>query len=55
MLSELGWVDENMTSNNEVFMGDMFGLPENVTAALTGDDYAECVEMITTKSSSFGK
>ena len=43
VFTELGWLDNDMVSDDELIQADIETLPSEIGEALGGDDYAECV------------
>merc|ERR1712106_595238 len=43
VFTELGWMDEDMNSDDELIQADIETLPNEIAAALSGDEYDQCV------------
>ena len=43
VFTELGWMDNDMVSDDDLIEADIATLPTEIAEALNGDDYDECV------------
>merc|ERR1719318_2425664 len=43
VFTELGWMDNDMVSDDDLIEADIATLPTEIAEALTGDGYDECV------------
>ena len=55
ILSEIGWVDDDLAAINETFVEDMNSFPENISASLTGEEFDQCIEKVESLGSKSGK
>ena len=54
ILNEIGWVDDDLAAINETIVEDMNSFPENISAALTGEVFDQCIEKVKSLGSKSG-
>merc|ERR1711970_1121931 len=55
VFTEMGWLDNDMNSDDNLIMEDIMSLPNEISEALTGDDYDKCVAKAEKKIMKKGK
>merc|ERR1712215_224857 len=55
VFTEMGWLDNDMNSDDDLIMEDIMSLPNEISEALTGDDYDKCVAKVEKKIMKQGK
>ena len=45
MFTEIGWLDEDMNSDDNLIEADIASLPTEIAEALNGEAYDTCVQM----------
>jgi len=55
MFTEMGWLDNNMVSNDDAIMADIMTLPYEISDALNSNEYDECVAEFEKLAMGFGK
>merc|ERR1712183_516478 len=55
VFTEMGWLDDDMNSNDDLIMEDIMTLPNEISEALTGEDYDKCVAKVEKKIMKKGK
>merc|ERR1712215_413036 len=55
VFTEMGWLDNDMNSDDDLIMEDIKSLPNEISEALTGDDYDKCVAKAEKKIMKQGK
>ena len=43
LFTEVGWIDAEFVSNDDLIVEDIMTLPTEIAAALSGDEYDQCV------------
>ena len=43
LFSEMGWIDAEFVSNDDLIVEDIMTLPTEIADALSGDEYDQCV------------
>ena len=55
ILKEIGWVDDDLAAINETIVEDMNSFPDNISAALTGEEFDQCMEKVESVGPKSGK
>merc|ERR550519_2028977 len=55
VFTEMGWLDDDMNSNDDLIMEDIMTLPNEISEALIGEDYDKCVAKVEKKIMKQGK
>ena len=49
MYSGMGWLDNDMNADEAVILEDIATLPNEISEALSGDEYDQCVQKVEKK------
>merc|ERR1712183_231782 len=55
ILTAMGWLDNDMVADDNMIEADLMTLPNEISDALTGDDFAQCVAELEASAMGFGQ
>ena len=55
MFTAMGWLDNDMVADDNMIEADLMTLPNEISDALTGDDFAQCVAEFEASAMGFGQ
>merc|ERR1712183_463956 len=55
MFTAMGWLDNDMVADDNMIEADLMTLPNKISDALTGDDFAQCVAEFEASAMGFGQ
>merc|ERR1712183_1147990 len=55
MFTAMGWLDNDMVADDNMIEADLMTLPNEISDALTGDDFAQCVADFESSAMGFGQ
>ena len=45
-MKEIGWINDDLAAINDTIVEDMNSFPENISAALTGEEFDQCMDKV---------
>ena len=51
----MGWMDNDMVTDEEMILEDVMTLPNEISDAVTGEEYYQCVEKIEKEAMGYEK